>query len=140
MNQKACKINYIETSYLLVVVHLSSWLQTLEDARFELIMSKIKLIIHDDTMYQKGTLPMRTQKCFAVKVGVMFCTCSPTLPRCCCETDCCFPLGCNRQSVPQGRNYLISLQAATQREKLQIKFAIPHSILTQGEPVLAFRP
>lgn len=45
-------------------------LQALDDARFELIMSKINLIIHEDTKYQKGTLPMRIQKCFAVKVSI----------------------------------------------------------------------
>ncbi|XP_076454636.1 mutS protein homolog 4-like [Babylonia areolata] len=49
---------------------LKAYCKTLEDARFELIMSKINLIIHEDTMYQKGTLPMRTQKCFAVKPKV----------------------------------------------------------------------
>ena len=28
-------------------------------------------MIHDDTRYQKGTLNMRTQKCFAVKVHIV---------------------------------------------------------------------
>ena len=28
-------------------------------------------MIHDDTRYQKGTLNMRTQKCFAVKVYII---------------------------------------------------------------------
>ena len=32
-------------------------------------MEKIKAVIHDDTRYQKGTLNMRTQKCFAIKVS-----------------------------------------------------------------------
>ena len=36
-----------------------------------MIMDKIGEVIHDDTRYQKGTLNMRTQKCFAVKVCIM---------------------------------------------------------------------
>ena len=43
-------------------------LQSLNDSRFATIMEKIQTVIHDDTRYQKGTLNMRTQKCFAVKV------------------------------------------------------------------------
>ena len=59
----------------LIAVVLLLLSQTLEDARFELIMSKVNLVIHEDTTYQKGTLPMRTQKCFAVKVSTLsFCT------------------------------------------------------------------
>lgn len=42
--------------------------QSLNDSRFATIMEKIQTVIHDDTRYQKGTLNMRTQKCFAVKV------------------------------------------------------------------------
>lgn len=34
--------------------------------------AKISSVIHDDTKYQKGMLHMRTQKCFAVKVGFLF--------------------------------------------------------------------
>ena len=34
------------------------------------MIDKIGEVIHDDTRYQKGTLNMRTQKCFAVKVCV----------------------------------------------------------------------
>jgi hypothetical protein len=45
--------------------------QKLDDPRYEIIRSKIHVIIHEDTMYQKGNLPMRTQKCFAVRVGIM---------------------------------------------------------------------
>ncbi|CAH3182501.1 unnamed protein product, partial [Porites evermanni] len=41
---------------------------SLNDNRFATIMEKIQTVIHDDTRYQKGTLNMRTQKCFAVKV------------------------------------------------------------------------
>ena len=36
-----------------------------------MIIEKIREVIHDDTRYQKGTLNMRTQKCFAVKVCVV---------------------------------------------------------------------
>ena len=43
-------------------------LKVLEDPRFSLIMEKITLVINEDTVYQKGLLNMRTQKCFAVKV------------------------------------------------------------------------
>ena len=32
-------------------------------------MEEVQKVIHDDTRYQKGTMNMRTQKCFAVKVG-----------------------------------------------------------------------
>lgn len=42
--------------------------QSLNDSRFATIMERIQMVIHDDTRYQKGTLNMRTQKCFAVKV------------------------------------------------------------------------
>lgn len=35
-----------------------------------MIIEKIGEVIHDDTRYQKGTLNMRTQKCFAVKVHI----------------------------------------------------------------------
>ena len=41
----------------------------LGDVRFETMLSRIREVIHDDTHYQKGTLNMRAQKCFAVKVG-----------------------------------------------------------------------
>ena len=37
-----------------------------------MIIEKIGQVIHDDTRYQKGTLNMRTQKCFAVKVCVFW--------------------------------------------------------------------
>ena len=43
-------------------------IQMLGDARFESMLSRIREVIHDDTHYQKGTLNMRAQKCFAVKV------------------------------------------------------------------------
>ena len=44
-------------------------MQMLGDVRFETMLSRIREVIHDDTHYQKGTLNMRAQKCFAVKVG-----------------------------------------------------------------------
>ena len=47
----------------------SFWFQILSDARFVVLIDKINEIIHEDTRYQKGTLNMRTQKCFAVKVS-----------------------------------------------------------------------
>lgn len=47
-------------------------LQSLDDGRYALMKAKISSVIHDDTKYQKGMLHMRTQKCFAVKVGFLF--------------------------------------------------------------------
>ncbi|XP_046376598.2 mutS protein homolog 4-like isoform X1 [Haliotis rufescens] len=46
---------------------LKAYCKSLEDPRFEAIMSKIHTVIHEDTKYEKGTLNIRTQKCFAVK-------------------------------------------------------------------------
>ncbi|KAJ8319978.1 hypothetical protein KUTeg_001565 [Tegillarca granosa] len=45
---------------------------SLDDPRYNLMMTKISSVIHDDTRYQKGTLNMRTQKCFAVRVVLVF--------------------------------------------------------------------
>ena len=39
----------------------------MDDPGFNAILDKIYAVIHDDTHFQKGTLNMRTQKCFAVK-------------------------------------------------------------------------
>ena len=50
------------------------FIQTLGDPRFKLMIDKIGEVIHDDTRYQKGTLNMRTQKCFAVKVCISLIT------------------------------------------------------------------
>ncbi|XP_068717074.1 mutS protein homolog 4-like [Montipora capricornis] len=44
-----------------------AYYESLNDSRFSIIMERIQTVIHDDTRYQKGTLNMRTQKCFAVK-------------------------------------------------------------------------
>ncbi|XP_065192315.1 mutS protein homolog 4-like isoform X2 [Sycon ciliatum] len=41
--------------------------KTLEDKRFTLLLERIQEVIHDSTHYQKGSLNMRTQKCFAIK-------------------------------------------------------------------------
>ncbi|XP_052072312.1 mutS protein homolog 4-like [Mytilus californianus] len=46
---------------------LKTYYKLLEDPRYDIIMTKIISVIHEDTRYQKGTLHMRTQKCFAVK-------------------------------------------------------------------------
>jgi hypothetical protein len=43
-------------------------LQVLSDKRLQVIAQIIGEVIHDDTRYAKGTLNMRTQKCFAIKV------------------------------------------------------------------------
>ncbi|XP_070563567.1 mutS protein homolog 4-like [Ptychodera flava] len=42
----------------------------LGDARFSAVLEKLQTVIHADTRYQKGTLNMRTQKCFAVKPNI----------------------------------------------------------------------
>jgi hypothetical protein len=62
-------------NYNIVPVFLNSFciyeffFQTLSDPRFKKIMEEIQKVIHDDTRYQKGTMNMRTQKCFAIKVA-----------------------------------------------------------------------
>ncbi|XP_028395701.1 mutS protein homolog 4-like [Dendronephthya gigantea] len=45
----------------------TAYYQTLSEPRFKKIMAEIQKVIHDDTRYQKGTMNMRTQKCFAIK-------------------------------------------------------------------------
>ena len=44
--------------------------QVLDDPRFDIILSKISAVVHDDTHYQKGALNIRTQKCFCLKSGI----------------------------------------------------------------------
>ena len=60
---------------------LFDYLQYLEDPRFSLMMNKINTVIHEEARYQKGSIQMRSQKCFAVKVGhldpVYICTVLP---------------------------------------------------------------
>ncbi|XP_055959284.1 mutS protein homolog 4 [Patella vulgata] len=46
---------------------VKAYCQTLQDRRYKEMRTKISTVIHDDTKYQKGSLNMRTQKCFAVK-------------------------------------------------------------------------
>ncbi|KAK2193937.1 hypothetical protein NP493_4g02025 [Ridgeia piscesae] len=46
---------------------LCAYALVLEDPRFNVIMEKIHCVINEDTVFQKGLLNMRTQKCFAVK-------------------------------------------------------------------------
>ncbi|XP_064400656.1 mutS protein homolog 4-like isoform X2 [Halichondria panicea] len=41
--------------------------QVLDDPRFDILLSKINAVVHDDTHYQKGALNIRTQKCFCLK-------------------------------------------------------------------------
>ena len=43
------------------------FIQAMGDPRFATISQIIQEVVHDDTHYQKGTLNMRTQKCFAIK-------------------------------------------------------------------------
>ncbi|XP_013406219.1 mutS protein homolog 4 [Lingula anatina] len=43
---------------------------TLGDSRFDVIREKVHSVIHEDTRFQKGSLNMRTQKCFAVKPNI----------------------------------------------------------------------
>lgn len=38
--------------------------------RFDLILEQIKTVINDETTYLKGSLNMRTQKCYAVRPNV----------------------------------------------------------------------
>ncbi|PVD38561.1 hypothetical protein C0Q70_01177 [Pomacea canaliculata] len=40
---------------------LKAYCKTLEDPRLQIVLSKINSVVHEDTKYQKGTLPMRTQ-------------------------------------------------------------------------------
>ncbi|XP_065836479.1 mutS protein homolog 4-like isoform X2 [Oscarella lobularis] len=51
-------------------VLLTAHKELLDDPRFIVMMEHIDRIIHDDTHYQRGTLHMITQKCFAVKPNI----------------------------------------------------------------------
>lgn len=46
--------------------------QILQDERFSILLDRIQDVVHDSTHYQKGSLNMRTQKCFAIKVSHQF--------------------------------------------------------------------
>ncbi|RXN11341.1 mutS -like protein [Labeo rohita] len=49
---------------------LEAYYNSLEDSRFNSILDQIKSLINDDTSYTKGSLTMRTQKCYAVRPNV----------------------------------------------------------------------
>ena len=45
-------------------------IQILQDSRFSEVYKKISLVLHDDTQYEKCSLNMKTQRCFAVRSGM----------------------------------------------------------------------
>ncbi|KAK7889309.1 hypothetical protein WMY93_024869 [Mugilogobius chulae] len=49
---------------------LKAYSASLEDNRFDTILEQIKTVINDDTTYLKGSLNMRTQKCYAVRPNI----------------------------------------------------------------------
>ncbi|XP_034531708.1 mutS protein homolog 4 isoform X2 [Notolabrus celidotus] len=49
---------------------LKAYSTSLEDNRFDMILQQIKTVINDDTTYLKGSLNMRTQKCYAVRPNI----------------------------------------------------------------------
>ncbi|XP_028294468.1 mutS protein homolog 4 isoform X2 [Gouania willdenowi] len=49
---------------------LKAYSSALEDNRFDLILEQIKTVINPDTTYLKGSLNMRTQKCYAVRPNI----------------------------------------------------------------------
>uniref|UniRef100_A0A3Q1JBY1 DNA mismatch repair protein n=1 Tax=Anabas testudineus TaxID=64144 RepID=A0A3Q1JBY1_ANATE len=49
---------------------LKAYSASLEDKRFDMILEQIKTVINDDTTYLKGSLNMRTQKCYAVRPNI----------------------------------------------------------------------
>ncbi len=49
---------------------LVTYRDSLRDARFQVLLTKMTERIHPDTSYQKGILSMRMQKIFAVKPGI----------------------------------------------------------------------
>uniref|UniRef100_A0A673CF71 MutS homolog 4 n=1 Tax=Sphaeramia orbicularis TaxID=375764 RepID=A0A673CF71_9TELE len=50
---------------------LKAYSMSLEDNRlFDMILEQIKTVINDDTTYLKGSLNMRTQKCYAVRPNI----------------------------------------------------------------------
>ena len=56
--------------YVCVLSTLCLFLYIIDDFRFNIIREQIDAVIHSDTHHQKGSLNMRTQKCFAVKPKV----------------------------------------------------------------------
>jgi len=61
-------IFFIESSILLIISTFFINIQSLSDERYQAILEEIRIVIHDETHYHKGTLNMRTQKLFSVKV------------------------------------------------------------------------
>ncbi|KAF7201854.1 mutS protein homolog 4 [Nothobranchius furzeri] len=49
---------------------LKAYSAALEDNRFDVILEQIKTVINDNTTYLKGSLNMRTQKCYAVRPNI----------------------------------------------------------------------
>ncbi|KAK5614459.1 MutS protein msh4 [Crenichthys baileyi] len=49
---------------------LKAYSTTLEDNRFDVILEQIKTVVNYDTSYLKGSLNMRTQKCYAVRPNI----------------------------------------------------------------------
>ncbi|XP_061599274.1 mutS protein homolog 4 [Cololabis saira] len=49
---------------------LKAYSTTLEDDRFDVILNQVKTVINDDTTYLKGSLNLRTQKCYAVRPNI----------------------------------------------------------------------
>ncbi|XP_041669007.1 mutS protein homolog 4 [Cheilinus undulatus] len=49
---------------------LKAYSSSLEDNRFDMILEQIKTVVNDDTAYLKGSLNMRTQKCYAVRPNI----------------------------------------------------------------------
>ncbi|XP_074517293.1 mutS protein homolog 4 isoform X2 [Sebastes fasciatus] len=49
---------------------LKAYSTSLEDNRFDMILEQIKTVINEDTTYLKGSLNMRTQKCYAVRPNI----------------------------------------------------------------------
>lgn len=49
---------------------LQAYYSSIDDARFNIILEKIKTVINDDTRYTRGCLNTRTQKCYAVKPNI----------------------------------------------------------------------
>ncbi|XP_061649838.1 mutS protein homolog 4 isoform X3 [Phyllopteryx taeniolatus] len=49
---------------------LKAYSTSLEDNRFDVLLKQILTVINDDTTYLKGSLNMRTQKCYAVRPNI----------------------------------------------------------------------
>lgn len=57
---------------IITVMYLQthSTVYTCVHLRFDMILEQIKTVINDDTTYLKGSLNMRTQKCYAVRPNI----------------------------------------------------------------------